>query len=186
MCFRSVSIRRMKQSLASAKRHSASAVLDDIDSAILRILQRSARATNSEIGEAAGLSASAVSRRIQALEDEGVIVGYQAILNEAMIGRGITVFIRVTLEKQSATALNAFENAIRRWDGVVFCYLMAGQYDYMLQIKVADIADYERLHRKELSTLPGVARLESSFSVRDVAGAGNMKSLPVRRIRKDV
>jgi Lrp/AsnC family leucine-responsive transcriptional regulator len=146
--------------------------LDEIDNAILSMLQRSARATNSEIGEAVGLSPSAVSRRIQALEDQGIIVGYQAVLDESVMGRGITVFIRVTLEKQSATALNSFESAIRRWNGAVFCYLMAGQYDYMLQIKVADIADYERLHRKELSTLPGVARLESSFSVRDVAGLG--------------
>jgi len=151
--------------------------LDEIDLAILRVLQRSGRASNQEIGESVGLSPSAASRRIQALENSGIILGYQAIVDDACLGRGMTVFIRVTLERQSAAALNAFESAVQRFGSISFCHLMAGQYDYLLQIKTEDISDYERLHRQVLSILPGVARLESNFSVRNVIDSGRPNKL---------
>ena len=145
---------------------------DPLDIAILRFLQKSGKATNQEVGEAVGLSASAASRRIQAHEEAGVIRGYQALVNDKALGRNMTAFIRVTLEKQSAALLQAFETAIQRCPNVESCHLMAGQYDYMLLVKVADIADYEHLHQKELSRLPGVVRIESNFAVREVIGTG--------------
>jgi Lrp/AsnC family leucine-responsive transcriptional regulator len=80
----------------------------------------------------------------------------------------MTVYIRVTLERQSANVLGAFEAAIRRCREIVSCHLMAGQYDYMLVARVAGIDDYGRLHQNELSHLPGVTRLETSFALRDV------------------
>ena len=147
---------------------SESAVLDEFDNAILRLLERSGRATNFEVGEAVGLSASAASRRIQALEASGAIRGYRAVVNDQLLGKGVTVYIRVTLEKQSASVLNAFEAAVRRSGSIVSCHLMAGQFDYMLIARVADIEDYGRLHQMELSRLPGVRRLETSFALRDV------------------
>lgn len=142
--------------------------LDDLDSAILKHLERNGRATNYEVGEAVGLSASAASRRIQALEAAGAIRGYRALINDRLLGKQMTVFIRVTLEKQSAPVLSAFESAVRHTRGIVSCHLMAGQYDYMLVARVADIDDYGRLHQNELSRLPGVVRLETSFALRDV------------------
>jgi Lrp/AsnC family transcriptional regulator, leucine-responsive regulatory protein len=142
--------------------------LDDLDAAILRHLSRHGRATNYEVGEAVGLSASAASRRIQALETAGAIRGYRAQIDDRLLGQRMTVFIRVTLERQSAPVLGAFETAVRRSKAIVSCHLMAGQYDYMLVVRVADIEDYGRLHQKELSRLPGVSRLETSFALRDV------------------
>jgi len=142
--------------------------LDELDAAILRYLQMSGRATNYEVGEAVGLSASAASRRIQALEASGAIRGYRALIDDRMLGKRMTVYIRVSLEKQSAPVLAAFEAAIRRSKGIESCHLMAGQYDYMLVVRVADIDDYGRLHQVELSRLPGVIRLETSFALRDV------------------
>lgn len=142
--------------------------LDDLDSAILQYLERNGRATNYEVGEAVGLSASAASRRIQALEAVGAIRGYRALINDRLLGKQMTVFVRVTLEKQSAPTLSAFEAAVRHTRGIVSCHLMAGQYDYMLVARVADIDDYGRLHQNELSRLPGVTRLETSFALRDV------------------
>ncbi len=126
------------------------------------------RATNFEVGEAVGLSASAASRRIQALEASGAIRGYRALVDDRLLGKRRTVYIRVTLERQSADVLGAFETAIRRIKGIVSCHLMAGQYDYMLVARVAGIDDYGRLHQAELSRLPGVTRLETSFALRDV------------------
>ena len=74
--------------------------LDDLDAAILRFLERSGRATNYEVGEAVGLSASAASRRIQALEASGAIRGYRAQIDDRLLGKRMTVYIRVTLERQ--------------------------------------------------------------------------------------
>ena len=142
--------------------------LDEMDEAILRHLAYHGRATNYEVGDAVGLSASAASRRIQALEASGAIRGYRAQIDDRLLGKRTTVYIRVTLERQSAAVLSAFETAIRRSKGITSCHLMAGQYDYMLVVRVADIEDYGRLHQNELSRLPGVIRLETSFALRDV------------------
>jgi DNA-binding Lrp family transcriptional regulator len=146
--------------------------MDDLDASILTYLERHGRATNYEVGEAVGLSASAASRRIQALEAMGAIRGYRALINDRLLGKHMTVFVRVTLERQSAPVLAAFEGAVRHTRGIVGCHLMAGQYDYMLVARVADIDDYGRLHQNELSRLPGVVRLETSFALRDVMEGG--------------
>jgi len=142
--------------------------LDELDTSILRFLERQGRATNYEVGEAVGLSASAASRRIQSLESAGVIRGYRAQVDDRLLGKRMTVYIRVTLERQSAPVLSAFEAAVRRCKEIVSCHLMAGQYDYMPVARVAGIDDYGRLHQNELSRLPGVTRLETSFALRDV------------------
>ena len=144
---------------------------DELDTAILRALEANGRATNFEVGEAVGLSSSAASRRIQALEQMGAIRGYRAIIDDRLLGRQMTVFIRVTLERQSSAVLTAFETAVRHVEGIVSCHLMAGQYDYMLIARVADIDDYGRLHQNDLSRLPGVVRIETSFALRDVMHA---------------
>ncbi len=142
--------------------------LDELDTAILRFLARNGRATNYEVGEAVGLSASAASRRIQALEASGAIRGYRALVDDRLLGKHMTVFIRVTLERQSATVLGAFEAAVRHCHEIVSCHLLAGQHDYLLVARVGGIEDYNRLHQNELSRLPGVTRLETSFALRDV------------------
>jgi DNA-binding Lrp family transcriptional regulator len=142
--------------------------LDELDASILHHLERHGRATNYEVGEAVGLSASAASRRIQALESSGAIRGYRALVDDRLFGKRMTVYIRVSLERQSAAVLAAFETAIRKCQGIASCHLMAGQYDYMLVVRVSDIDDYGRLHQNELSRLPGVTRLETSFALRDV------------------
>jgi len=146
----------------------AHAGMDELDGAILRYLESHGRATNFEVGEAVGLSSSAASRRILALEQAGAIRGYRAQIDDRLLGRRMTVYIRVTLERQSATVLGAFEAAVKRCRPVVSCHLMAGSYDYMLVVRVAGIDDYGKLHQNELSRLPGVRRLETSFALRDV------------------
>jgi DNA-binding Lrp family transcriptional regulator len=146
----------------------AFAALDDFDFAIISILEHNGRATNAEVGEAVGLSASAASRRIQALEATGAIRGYRAVVDERLLGKSRLVYIRVTLERESADVLSKFEAAVRHCHDVVSCHLMAGQYDYMMVARVAGIDDYGRLLQKELSRLPGVTRLETSFALRNV------------------
>jgi Lrp/AsnC family transcriptional regulator, leucine-responsive regulatory protein len=152
----------------SSGEESANSALDEFDFAIIGVLEHNGRATNAEVGEAVGLSASASSRRIQALEASGAIRGYRAIVDDRLLGKSKTVYIRVTLERETADVLSKFEVAVRHCHDVVSCHLMAGQYDYMLVARVSGIDDYGRLHQKELSRLPGVTRLETSFALRDV------------------
>lgn len=151
----------------------AASDFDEIDGAILRYLERHGRATNYEVGEAVGLSASAASRRIQSLESAGAIRGYRAVIDDRLLGKPMTVYIRVVLERQSAPVLGAFEAAVRRCHDIVSCHLLAGQYDYILVARVAGMDDYSRLHQAELSRLPGVTRLETSFALRDVLEGQN-------------
>lgn len=158
----------MQQPSESAPVDAWSGGLDELDAAILRYLEGNGRATNYEVGEAVGLSASAASRRIQALESSGAIQGYRALIDQKLLGKGTTVYIRVTLDSESAAVLGAFEAAVRRCREIVSCHLMAGQYDYMLVARVAGIEDYGRLHQTQLSRLPGVSRLETSFALRNV------------------
>ena len=157
-----------QETAAQSSASKPSPELDELDAAILRYLEHHGRATNFEVGEAVGLSASAASRRIQALEAEGAIRGYRALVDDRLLGKRMTVYIRVTLERQSAPVLGAFESAVRHCKEIVSCHLMAGQYDYMLVARVAGIDDYGHLHQNELSRLPGVTRLETSFALRDV------------------
>lgn len=142
--------------------------LDATDRAVLNQLQRNGRITNTDLAALVGLSPSAVLRRVRALEDGGVIVGYTAVCDPARIGRGTTVFVEISLTNQSAGDFDRFEAAVARCTEVLSCHLMAGNADYLLQVSCRDVADYERIHRDQLTQLPGVAGIRSNFALRSV------------------
>lgn len=142
---------------------------DRIDRQLLAALQADGRVTNTELAQRVGLSQSACLRRVQRLEQAGVIEGYGARVNPAALGKGETVFIEITLSGQSEAVLDAFERAAAASPDILECHLMAGDYDYLLRVAVADTADYERLHRKQLAAFPHVARIRSHFALRRVA-----------------
>ena len=142
--------------------------LDATDRSILGVLQRDGRITNAELAATVGLSQSAALRRTRSLEDSGVIAGYSALIDPDAVGRGTTVFVELSLDAQSGARLDEFEAAIAECPEVVSCHLMAGDFDYLLQVVCADVGDYERIHRDWLSQLPGVDRLRSSFALRAV------------------
>jgi Lrp/AsnC family transcriptional regulator, leucine-responsive regulatory protein len=142
--------------------------LDRIDLKILAELMGDARASQLNLAEKVGLSATACARRIRQLEDTGVIRGYRADLDATALGLVTTVVVTITLEKQSEDYLAAFEAAIARCPDIVSCHLMSGSDDYHLQVLARDIADFERIHKQHLSRMPGVARIHSSFAMREV------------------
>ncbi len=142
---------------------------DRIDRQLLTQLQADGRISNTELANRVGLSQSACLRRVQRLEAGGVIEGYGALLSAAALGKPDTVFIEITLHKQSEAALDAFERAVAASPDILECHLMAGEYDYLLRVAVADSADYERLHRKQLAAFPHVARIRSHFTLRRVS-----------------
>ena len=141
---------------------------DRFDNLILRELARNGRATQSELGEAAGLSPTAAARRVKALEDSGVITGYHADFDLPRLGFTATVMVHVTLASQSDASLEAFERAVLASPSVLRCHLVSGRSDYLIVVAARSLDDYERIHRKEIASLPGVSRLETSFALRQV------------------
>lgn len=144
------------------------APLDEIDRRILRLLQQNARLSNAELAQKVGLSVSPVWRRVRALEDSGVITGYQALVDPGAVGLPVNVFVHVSLEKQVEAALETFEAAVRRRPEVMECYLMTGDADYLLRVVVPDLAEYERFVMDHLTRIRGIASIKSSFALRPV------------------
>ncbi|MHC2105084.1 Lrp/AsnC family transcriptional regulator [Methylobacterium sp. CM6246] len=142
---------------------------DEIDTAILHALRADARMPNAALAKRVGLSASACLRRLRMLERDGTIRGYTVLL-DASAASGLVVKTQIELERQTEDYLNRFEAAVRRCPDIQDCYLMTGSSDYLLKIRVADAGEYERLHRSVLSKLPGVSRIQSSFTIRSVVG----------------
>lgn len=145
---------------------------DAVDERILATLRVDARITNAGLAERAGLSESACLRRVRRMEEDGTIRGYTAMLGGHAQRSGTVVFVQITLERQTADWLSRFEAAARACPEIRECYLMTGGADYQLQVLVQDMQEYEQLHRGVLSTLPGVARIESRFTIRQVIQAG--------------
>ena len=151
--------------------------LDPFDRAILKLLQDDARITNTRLAELVHLSESACLRRVRALETSGLIEGYTALINQRKAGFPVNVFVNITLDRQQQAGLDAFETAVRKVPEIMECYLMTGEYDYLLRVVVADLADFERIHAQHLTRLPNVTRVHSSFAVRSVRRA---RTLPLK------
>jgi DNA-binding Lrp family transcriptional regulator len=142
--------------------------LDRIDFSLLAALVTNARASHVELSERIGLSSTACARRQRMLEEETFILGYQAILDLKRLGLSTTVLVRISLESQSEEALDAFEKAVVTCPSVIRCFLMSGSDDYLVTVLAKDIEDFERIHRTQLSRLPRVARIQSSFALREI------------------
>lgn len=148
--------------------------MDTIDAAILRVLQQNGRIANADLAEKIGLSASACSRRVDILEKTGVISGYHARLSHKALDYRIMVIVHISLSGQFAKTLTEFEAAVKLCPNVLVCYLMSGEYDYILRVAAKDLEDYERIHRDWLSALPHVVKINSSFSLREIIDRPNV------------
>ncbi len=142
--------------------------LDAIDRNILRLLRLDARLSNAKLASEVGLSPSACLRRIKLMEQAGVIRGYTALVDTSQAEASIAVIINITLERQTEDHLDRFEAAVRKHPEIKECFLMTGGSDYLLRVEVANPGDFERIHKDILSTMPGVLRIHSSFSIRNV------------------
>ncbi|MEM1019220.1 MAG: Lrp/AsnC family transcriptional regulator [Pseudomonadota bacterium] len=142
--------------------------MDKIDRRMLQALKANGRLTVQELSAQVGLSPSPCSRRLKALEEEGYIQGYCALIDERRVGFGVSVFVSVQLDRQVDDALEAFETAVSGYPEVVDCWLMTGNRDYLLRIATEDMADFERFLTHSLTKIPGVATIESSIPLRRV------------------
>ena len=142
--------------------------LDNFDRAILKHLQQDGRISNVQLAQAVNLSESACLRRVRSLEEDGLIEGFVALLNQKQAGLSGNVFVHIGLHREEERELAAFELAVQSIPEVMECYLMTGEFDYLLRVVVSDMADFERLHKESLTRLPGVARVNSSVAIRTV------------------
>jgi DNA-binding Lrp family transcriptional regulator len=142
--------------------------LDRFDKAILDQLQRDGRISNVQLAALVNLSESACLRRVRVLEQAGLIERYVALLDQKEAGLTGTVFVHIVLGREEQNDLAAFEAAVQNIPEVMECYLMTGEFDYLLRVVVSDMADFERIHHSELTRLPGVARVNSSVAIRTV------------------
>ena len=151
------------------------ATLDTIDRNIIRCLRLDGRMTNAQLATEVGLSPSACLRRVQLLEESGVIRGYTAIIAGAESEDRLVAIVQITLERQTEEFLNRFEAAVRKHPEIQECYLMTGDADYVLRAEAQNAAAYEVIHKDILSRLPGVSRIHSSFAIRSVMTATTKK-----------
>ena len=142
--------------------------MDRIDRKILAALQENCRRPISALAEQVGMSLSACARRISLLEDKGIIEGYGARLSGAKLGYGMTFYVEVSLDSQSESVLEDFEQAARQHAEVLECHLMTGSADYLVKVSAADTLDYESTYRKVIASLPHVSRIQSSLVMKTV------------------
>jgi Lrp/AsnC family leucine-responsive transcriptional regulator len=142
--------------------------LDDIDRKILAVLQADGRISLADLSARVGLSPSPCLRRIRALERDGIISRYVAVLDQDKVGLPVSVFVSIKLESQRVQALERFNKAIAKWPEVLESYLMTGPRDYLLRIVVADLSAYERFLKQKLTKVDGIASIESSFALEQV------------------
>ena len=131
--------------------------LDRFDQAILRILAAEGRITAVELARRVGLSKSPVQARVKRLEEEGVITGYRAMLDQRLIGQAHVAFVEVRLSDTREAALTAFNKAVLVVPEVEQCHMMASSFDYLLKVRTSDIQSYRRVLGEVISALPHVA-----------------------------
>ncbi|PUB13553.1 Lrp/AsnC family transcriptional regulator [Yoonia sediminilitoris] len=136
--------------------------LDDLDRAILGALLANADQSTAQLGKKLGLSQPATWRRIRRLQDEGVIAGRRLLLDPQKLGLGVTVFLGVKLATKGRVSLEDFERAVGAIPEVQRVEHVLGLYDYRLRVIARDLADFERVLRRRIMTLPGVGDVEAN------------------------
>lgn len=136
--------------------------LDDIDRALLAALVRDAGQSTSVLGQRHGLSQPATWRRIRRMQDEGIIAGRRLVLDAEKLGFGVTVFLGVKLATKGRVSLEDFERAVTAIREVQIVEHVLGLYDYRLRVVARDLADFERVLRRRIMTLPGIGNVEAN------------------------
>lgn len=157
--------------------------LDAVDLRILAELQQDSSLTNVELARRVHLSPSPCLTRVKALEAAGVIERYVALTNPVAVGLGLNVFISISLKEQSRESLAEFERRIAEHEEVMECYLMTGDSDYLIRVALTDIAALERFILNQLTPIPGIEKIRSSFALKQVR---YKTALPLRGMARAV
>jgi Lrp/AsnC family transcriptional regulator, leucine-responsive regulatory protein len=142
--------------------------LDKIDLKILNALQTDGRMSNLKLAELVALSPTAVLARTQRLQRDGFIVGFEARLNPAKLGRGLTVFVEVLLDRTTPQVFDLFNAAAQARPEILECHMVAGGFDYLLKTRVRDMAAYREFAGNALWQLPGVRETRTYAVMQEV------------------
>lgn len=143
-------------------------MLDEADRRILRAIQANPDLTMRELGEATGLSHTPCWRRLQKMKDDGVIGAKQYVLRPEALGFEVNVFCMVRMKEHTRDKLIAFEAAVARVPQVLQCYSITGDHDYILRVLAHSIRDYEETIKSALVSLPHVASISTSVTLKEV------------------
>ncbi len=150
--------------------------LDDFDRKILQTLQKNSDYSMAELGEIVGLSHTPCWRRVKRLQDEGIIKGKVTLVDPNKLNLSVTVYTYITIKSHAEESLNAFETAVMNIDEIIQCHSTSGDKDYILQVLVSSVSDYERLLKQTLVHLPNVASGNSTFALKQIK---NTTQLPL-------
>jgi len=142
--------------------------LTESERKILTVLQRDGRISNQSLAERVGLSASPCWRRVQALQDSGVIRRYVALLDPESVGFEVVAYAHINLKQHTRETVEKFEAAVRAAPQILECYAVTGDADFLLKVLVPDIAGYDRLLHDFVFSLPGVGQIHSNIALREV------------------
>ena len=149
--------------------NSLSIDIDDTDKQLLRLLQTQARMSITELAERVNLSATPCARRIKRLEEAGIITGYHTQTDAQKLGYPLAVFIAISMDRHTADRFEHFEDKIQSFDEVVSCSIVTGRTeDYLIKVRVRDMAHYEEFLLHRLNRIEGVAQVHTSFELREV------------------
>ena len=143
-------------------------MVDETDKQILRSIQRNARLSTQDIASETAIPAATCWRRLKALEQNGVITAYKAVLDREQLGFSVMAFIHLTVERQQPDIVKTLERQIRERPEVLECFATTGDADFTLCVVASDIRDYDRFLQSFLFTLPGIGQVRSSIALREV------------------
>ena len=143
-------------------------LLDRIDKAILKTLQRDASISNVALAEKVKLSPPACLRRVERLKEAGVIKGVVALLNGDVLDAGMVVLIGVVLDRSTPESFAQFEAAAQKVSGCMEFHVVTGEFDYFMLLRTKDSQSFNRLHAEQLLYLPGVRQIRSFMGLRQV------------------
>ena len=150
--------------------------LDSFDISLLRAMQDNCQQTSQQLAEQIGLSATAVQRRIKRLREQEIIVKEVAVLNPLLLGNRMTVIVQVILEKGGPQIVDAFKRRMCRHPEVQQCYYVAGEYDFVLVVNVANITDYDLLTRR---LFPDELKVSKYYTIIAIEAVKADLSLPI-------
>ena len=151
--------------------------IDRIDLKILQALQHDGRLSNLKLAEHVALSPTAVLARVQRLSRDGYILGYEARLNPLKLGAGMMVFVEVLLDRTTPNVFDAFKAAVQVYPEIMECHMVAGGFDYLVKIRLPDMAAYRAFAGSALWQLPGVRETRTYAVMEEVK---NTTQLPLK------
>lgn len=142
---------------------------------LLRLLQTDGRLSNAELASRINVSPATCHRRTQQLHEEGYITGVRALIDPQKVGLGTLVMVGIVLDRSTPESFAAFEASIKNEESILDCDLVAGDFDYLLRIRVRDMVDFNQFHTAKLIALPGVRQARTFFVIKEVKSNAPMQ-----------